>query len=140
MTIDIQALGRRELAALIAAAERRKELISARRPIDSVRRKLRVLAKAAGYTLEEVFEVQKSYSLSLSPRRLPARKQVKIEPKYRDPENKRNTWTGRGKLPRWLAEKTKNGRGVADFLIPGLGRPTPAKGRFVGQKSVFKRS
>lgn len=36
----------------------------------------------------------------------------------RDPDNKRSTWSGRGRTLRWLAQKTKCGRSVADFLIP----------------------
>ncbi|MFX8797513.1 H-NS histone family protein, partial [Acinetobacter baumannii] len=38
--------------------------------------------------------------------------------KYRDPENPANTWTGRGRMPRWMAAATKK-RGVKkeDFLI-----------------------
>ena len=40
---------------------------------------------------------------------------VKI--KYQDPTNKSNTWTGRGKAPRWLAAKLKSGSKREDFLI-----------------------
>ena len=41
----------------------------------------------------------------------------KVPPKYRDPSNPDNTWTGRGKQPRWLAAYTGNGRTVDEFLI-----------------------
>ncbi|WP_251044695.1 MULTISPECIES: H-NS histone family protein [unclassified Lysobacter] len=30
----------------------------------------------------------------------------KVAAKYRDPENLRNTLSGRGRMPRWLAKKT----------------------------------
>jgi DNA-binding protein H-NS len=37
--------------------------------------------------------------------------------KYRDPENPENTWTGRGRMPRWLAAATKGGKTrKEDFL------------------------
>jgi len=38
--------------------------------------------------------------------------------KYRDPDNPNNTWTGRGRMPRWMAEATKGGKAKRDdFLI-----------------------
>lgn len=37
--------------------------------------------------------------------------------KYRDPQNPENTWTGRGRMPRWLAAATKGGKArKEDFL------------------------
>ena len=38
--------------------------------------------------------------------------------KYRDPNNPDNTWTGRGRMPRWMTAATKGGRVKKDdFLI-----------------------
>jgi DNA-binding protein H-NS len=38
--------------------------------------------------------------------------------KYRDPQNPQNTWTGRGRMPRWLAAATKGGKAKReDFLV-----------------------
>lgn len=38
--------------------------------------------------------------------------------KYRDPSNSQNTWTGRGRMPRWMAAATKGGKAKKDdFLI-----------------------
>jgi DNA-binding protein H-NS len=38
--------------------------------------------------------------------------------KYRDPQNPENTWTGRGRMPRWMAAATKGGKVKKDdFLI-----------------------
>ena len=37
--------------------------------------------------------------------------------KYRDPQNPENTWTGRGRMPRWMAAATKSGKvKKEDFL------------------------
>jgi DNA-binding protein H-NS len=37
--------------------------------------------------------------------------------KYRDPHNAENTWTGRGRMPRWLVAATKGGKAQKeDFL------------------------
>ena len=38
--------------------------------------------------------------------------------KYRDPKNPGNTWTGRGRMPRWMVAATKGGKArKEDFLI-----------------------
>jgi DNA-binding protein H-NS len=37
--------------------------------------------------------------------------------KYRDPQNPENTWTGRGRMPRWMAAAMKGGKAKKeDFL------------------------
>lgn len=41
-----------------------------------------------------------------------------IAPKYRDPETGQ-TWSGRGRMANWLAEKIRNGHRLEDFLISG---------------------
>ncbi len=138
MTIDIESLSLRELGALVVAAERRKQLISSRRPASAVRRMLKAAAAEAGYTIEELFGGQASETPA--PARKPARrKSGKVAPKYRDPEYKRLTWTGRGRMPRWLASKVSMGHKVTDFLIPGLARPTAGKTSTIGKRTVIKK-
>jgi DNA-binding protein H-NS len=41
----------------------------------------------------------------------------KVAPKYRNPQNVKETWSGRGKTPRWLAAQLKAGRNLDYFLI-----------------------
>jgi DNA-binding protein H-NS len=41
-----------------------------------------------------------------------------VAPKYRDPKNLENTWTGRGRMPLWLVAATKGNKAKKDdFLI-----------------------
>jgi DNA-binding protein H-NS len=40
-----------------------------------------------------------------------------VRPKYRNPENHSETWTGRGREPRWMAELIRRGRKREDMLI-----------------------
>ena len=40
-----------------------------------------------------------------------------VVPKYRNPERPSETWAGRGKTPRWLAEQLKSGKRIDDFRI-----------------------
>jgi len=46
-----------------------------------------------------------------------SRKGSKVAPKYRNPSNSDQTWTGRGVTPRWLREFINKGRKLEDFLI-----------------------
>jgi DNA-binding protein H-NS len=45
------------------------------------------------------------------------RRSGKVAPKYRNPDNPAETWTGRGRQPRWLAAKIKAGSKLERFLI-----------------------
>jgi len=44
------------------------------------------------------------------------RKYPRVLPKYRNPQTS-ETWSGRGKVPRWLAAAMKSGRKMEDFRI-----------------------
>ncbi|MEQ1428623.1 H-NS histone family protein, partial [Salmonella enterica] len=70
----------------------------------ALKQKLADLAKEQGFDLDEI--VGKG------------RRSGTVAIKYRDPENSANTWTGRGRMPRWMAAATKK-RGVKkeDCLI-----------------------
>jgi DNA-binding protein H-NS len=46
----------------------------------------------------------------------------KVFPKYRNPKNPGETWSGRGKRPRWLAKRLVAGSKLDDFLINRPGR------------------
>ena len=48
----------------------------------------------------------------------------KVLPKYRNPKNPAETWSGRGKQPRWLTAQLRTGKEVKDFLIA---RPSAPK-------------
>ncbi|MEO1206123.1 MAG: H-NS histone family protein [Pseudomonadota bacterium] len=37
--------------------------------------------------------------------------------KYANPDNRAETWTGRGRKPNWLVERLKKGADVEDFAI-----------------------
>lgn len=138
MKIELEALRPRELQALIVAAEKRLKVLSTRRPPVVVRRKLTMLASSFGYTVEELIGTE---SAAPAPtKRRAKRKLGKVAAKYRDPDNKRNTWSGRGRAPRWLAEKVRRGQSATDFLIPGLAKPTAKKSLNVGKRSVYKAS
>jgi DNA-binding protein H-NS len=46
------------------------------------------------------------------------RKYPRVFPKYRNPKQPSETWSGRGKQPRWLVAALKAGRTIEEFVIP----------------------
>lgn len=46
-----------------------------------------------------------------------ALKGQKVKPKYRNPANRNETWTGRGLKPRWMVAAIKGGKKLEDFAI-----------------------
>ena len=127
MSIDLEGLSAKQLEAVIARAKKRKEALSKRKPIAAVRKKLVALAKADGYTIAELFgdaaDAEPAPAKRAMRKSTKGRTLGKVAPKYRNPENPKETWSGRGMQPRWLAEQVKRGKSAADFLISA--KPTP---------------
>lgn len=138
MNIDIDSLSLRELTSLLVAAEKRRQLLSKRRPAASVRKQAVALAARHGYTIEELFGGQPG-AQPIRRKRGSRRKPTKVSPKYRDPDNERNTWSGRGSMPRWLAKKIRFGQHATDFLIPGIAKPTARTTSSIGKRTVVKQ-
>ena len=71
----------------------------------ALRQKMAEMAEAAGMSLDALFGKTR-------------RGKGSVAVKYRDPKNPENTWTGRGRMPRWMAAATKSGKASKDdFLI-----------------------
>ncbi|HZP79371.1 MAG TPA: H-NS histone family protein [Pseudolabrys sp.] len=45
---------------------------------------------------------------------------TKVAPKYRNPLNPLETWTGRGRQPRWVTAALKTGKKIADLSIDAV--------------------
>jgi DNA-binding protein H-NS len=56
------------------------------------------------------------------------RKYPRVFPKYRNPNEPSETWSGRGKQPRWLAAALRTGHTIEEFAI-GNAEPNKTKGR-----------
>ncbi len=54
-----------------------------------------------------------------------ARPYPKVLPKYRNPDRPSETWSGRGKQPRWLTAQLRSGKRIDDFLIAHKQRDPP---------------
>ncbi len=121
MTIDINRLSAKELGSLINQAKKRKTTLSKRKPLLAVRKKVTLLAKNEGYTIAELFGAASTAAhapKASGAKSAKAKKTLgKVAPKYRNTDNNTETWTGRGKQPRWLAAHTGQGRALDEFLI-----------------------
>lgn len=76
--------------------------------------------KAEKYELEKRLAVlNRGIDVAGSSRPLnqkPRRKYPRVLPKYRNPQTS-ETWSGRGKRPRWLVAAMKSGRKIEEFRI-----------------------
>ena len=57
----------------------------------------------------------------------PRRRYPKVFPKYQNPAVPTETWSGRGKQPRWLVSALKSGRTIKEFEIVYADDRAPAK-------------
>ena len=121
MAIDLNDFSAKELDALIEQAKRRKSVLKKRKPIAAIRKRIIDFAKAEGYAIAELFGAKSAAGKAAAPAAKKAtrkgRKLGKVAPKYRNPGNRAETWTGRGRQPRWMAELVAKGKKPEDFLI-----------------------
>lgn len=108
MAVDIKNLNHNQLTDLIAKAQARQSELSKER-IGKVREKIQAILKAEGVSIDEVFPSRGSAKSK--------RAGTVVAAKYRDPSNPENTWSGRGKRPRWFNDALKAGKKEKDLLI-----------------------
>jgi len=80
---------------------------------DKVRAKVMKILKAEGMTLSDLTDGK----APVSKRKATAKPRAKVAPKYRNPKNKAETWTGRGRQPLWVAAFIKSGGKLEQLLI-----------------------
>ena len=73
------------------------------RALAHAREELEKTAKSMGYKLDEIFEMRK-------PR-------AKVAPKYRNSDDQNQTWTGRGRKPKWVEYALQSGKTLEDLRI-----------------------
>jgi len=129
MSVNISNLSTKELADLIAEANKRKKVLAKRKPAAQVKAAVAKFLKSTGWTFDELYGKSVAVkpvaaAAAAAPAAAPkARKSTKgrslgkVAPKYRNPANTKETWTGRGKQPRWLAAETAKGKKLEEFLI-----------------------
>jgi DNA-binding protein H-NS len=73
------------------------------------RQQIQAIAEEVGMPVEEL--------LALSAKKLSKGKGQKVEPQFQNLEDQTQTWTGRGRQPKWIAEGIANGKQLSDFRI-----------------------
>jgi DNA-binding protein H-NS len=109
MAVNLDSLNIKQLNDVIARAQARIEFLNGEKA-SKARAKLATLAKAEGFTLEELFGAKRGRKAKGKVKRV-------VKAKYRNPANPSETWAGRGKRPRWFNAALKAGKKENDLLI-----------------------
>ena len=109
MSENLHELSEDELAKLIGSAQKtlRDRQLGKRKEVVT---QIKELAASIGCTVELT---------EISPENVggSSRKGTKVAVKYRDPENPKHQWTGRGMQPKWLRELIGQGRSLDEFSV-----------------------
>lgn len=97
----------------------RKQLEKLKERIDQRLEKLAVDEQKAALDAAEKAAMQHGYSLSeLTGMKKSRGKSAKVNPpKYRNPDNPSQTWTGKGRRPQWIKDAEANGTDLSKFEI-----------------------
>ena len=134
MAIDLKNFSPKELQALIANANAQMHNAHAAQ-VQSVKQKIETLLRNSGLTLNDLYP---------SRAKAPGKKGAKgaVAPKYSNPSNPSETWSGRGRQPAWFAKALKRRGITADTLLIGSAAkrpPATAKSGSPGER-VAKRA
>jgi len=106
MAVDLKSLNQNQLNKLIAEATQRQSDLK-KENAAKVKEKIHNLIKAEGFTFDELFGTSRGRKRATG----------SVAPKYRNPANPDQTWSGRGKHPRWFNDALKAGKKEKDLLI-----------------------
>ncbi|GHG88667.1 H-NS histone family protein [Pseudodonghicola xiamenensis] len=107
MAIDLSILSRKELIELQAGVEKALKDAEVRERREALKAAEQAAAEF-GFSLSE---------LATDSKMRPVSKQPKTPPKYRNPNNPEETWSGRGRKPRWVHEALTAGADITDLEI-----------------------
>lgn len=109
MAIDLEKLSPRELHELIASAQKQIAR-SVKTRIRQVRGKIQAILYEEGLSFEDVYGSSKRSGKPAAAKPAPA-------PKYANPDNATQTWSGRGKRPHWFVEALAKGHSESSLQI-----------------------
>lgn len=122
MKVDLKGLTRRQLERLRADVDKAIERLADTEKKEALRAAEKA-AKAHGYSLDELTGAKPAAAApkAKTPRK-PAKKaaddgRAKVAPKFRNPNNSDETWSGRGRAPKWMAAHLEAGGSKDDLAI-----------------------
>ncbi|MFK2903008.1 H-NS histone family protein [Dyella ginsengisoli] len=131
MAINLDSLSPAELQALIKNAEAQME--SARKNhVKEVRAKIDGILAGAGLTIGEVYPTRGG-KVAKGPKAV-------VAPKYRNPDNAAQTWSGRGKRPTWFVDALKKKGVTADSLLIAGATAKTAPAKKAAKKAPAKKA
>lgn len=77
--------------------------------VKKAREKILAIAQDLGVTVEQL--------LANGGGRTTGSSGTKVQPRYHNPADKSQTWTGRGRQPKWIADGLAGGKTLDDFRI-----------------------
>ena len=116
MTIDISGLSKPEVIALAKRVERAIAAFDAQN-LARARKEAQRVAREYGVSVEDLMGAAPSPAKSKSKPKSKPKRRGKVAPKYRNPTDPSQTWTGRGRQPAWVAEALSSGACLADLSI-----------------------
>jgi DNA-binding protein H-NS len=117
---DIENMDEAELRELIGRAQKALDRIVAKRARRTLKEARRLAAEVgfeATFAKPGRGEGRSGRKASDTKAAAPSTR-AKVAPKYRNPDNPAETWTGRGRQPRWVQAALTGGRSLSDFAIP----------------------
>ncbi len=128
MAIDLKNLSPKELQALIANANAQMHDAHAAQ-VQSVKQKIETLLSNSGLTLNDVYPSRA--------KKASGKKGATgaVAPKYRNPSNPSETWSGRGRQPAWFVKALRRRGVTGDSLLIG----GPAKSEAPVKKIAFAK-
>ena len=102
-SVNVDKMSLKELLDLEARVRRAITNVKERERSE-LKTKIASLAENAGFTVSELFGAGRG-------------KGGKVAVKYRNKDNPAETWTGRGRQPKWLAAKLSKGAKLNDFSL-----------------------
>jgi DNA-binding protein H-NS len=105
MKIDLSKLNRTELEALAKDVEKSLQTLS-KRELKAARDAAEKVARQFGYSLHEVLGTAPAKGAK-----------AKAPAKYVNPDDPKQTWSGRGRRPAWITDGLAAGKALSDFEI-----------------------
>ena len=103
MSINLENMSSDELRALISDAQRMLKTVDARRKAEA-KRAAEKAVKQFGYSLDDILASGGT-------------KGSKGAPRYANPADPAQTWTGRGRKPNWVNEALAQGKSIDDLAL-----------------------
>jgi DNA-binding protein H-NS len=113
----IETMSETELRELLRNAQESLERLVAKRARATLKEAKRMAAEVG---FEAVFtKVGKTDVKQAKPQS----QRAKVLPKFRNPENPDEVWSGRGRQPKWVQAALAEGQSLDDFAIPAAAMP-----------------